>query len=91
MKKRAAKGETIVTGIVTPAAWDESFNVTSVKISASGEKDYLVDQQGKGNELIRCVREHLKVRGRVAQDAAGHRIITVEEFEKVEGEASAEG
>jgi len=84
MKKKPGRGESIVSGIVTPSAWDENYNVISVKISASGEKEYLIDTQGKGKELFGCVREHIKVLGKLRHDLEGKRIITVEEFEKVQ-------
>jgi hypothetical protein len=84
MKRRAARGETIVTGIITPSAWDESFNVTSVKISTPGEKEYLIDHQGKGKELFRFVRENLRIRGQVRDDPGGNRVISVEEYERIQ-------
>ena len=83
MKKRAVRGEAVITGIITPSAWDESFNVVGVKISTAGEQEYLIDVEGKGKELFRFVRQHLRIRGRVRDDVTGNRVISVEEYERV--------
>ena len=45
-----------VEGLITPADWDSTGNVTAIKISAPGEIDYFVIRDAIGNQLS----EHLK-------------------------------
>ena len=72
-----------VQGIITPSDWDASFNVIAIKISASGEKEYLVKTNAKGIALMAHTQKMLRVIGRISGDKKGNTIIEVEDFEPV--------
>jgi len=81
MAARTAGGTRTIRGIVTPESWDKDFNVKTVKISTEGEKDYLVTMNRKGEELIRHLRESMKISGRIRKRRDGTQMITVDDFE----------
>lgn len=52
-----------ITGLVTPAEWDEDGNPTEVKICTPGEVDYLVIKNKKSAQLLKHLKEVIKVKG----------------------------
>jgi hypothetical protein len=85
MKNQSAGEKTTIQGIVTPETWDEDFNVSTVKISAADEEDYVVARNRKGEELLRHLRESLRVSGTIRKSKDGTRIIIVNDFRRAGG------
>ena len=83
LRRKEARRQTIITGIVAPCDWDEHHNVIAVEIATPGEEEYLVDNNAKGQELLKCVHEQVKVVGIVKKNKKGNQIITVKEHEIV--------
>lgn len=75
--------ECTIQGIVTASAWDQEYNVVAVKIAVAGEEEFLVEQNPRGRELLAHLREVLSITGRLRDDGAGNKIITVDRFERI--------
>jgi hypothetical protein len=85
MKNQPTGEKTTIRGIVTPETWDEDFNVCTVKICAADEEDYVVARNRKGEELLRHLRESLRVSGTIRRNKDGTQIIIVNEFRRAGG------
>ena len=70
-------------GVILPADWDRKGNVTAVSISATDETEYLVENFGKGSELIRLINQEIAVRGKTWGDGR-FRVIEVTEYRVME-------
>ena len=82
--KRKEKGRRVfLEGIVTPSAWDDQFRIIAVKISASGEKDYLVTGEEKGKELLNLVSQKLKITGDLHESENGNPMVTITSYESI--------
>jgi len=82
MKRKSKKDRAVsLEGIVTPSAWDDQHRITAVKISASGEKEYLVEADKKGAELFRLVSQKLKISGVLHENENGKETVTVKSYE----------
>ena len=68
-----------VKGIVVPANWDTSGNVTSVAIASSDENEYLIEDQGLVEKLKKFLRTEVEVRGTV-QRKSGKKIIDIKHW-----------
>jgi hypothetical protein len=91
MKRRAPEGEvekkrvmggrlTTVGGIVIPIAWDDEGNPLSVAISSPDEKEYLVEQDAKGEELLLLIRQEIVASGVVGKVVRGRKTLAVRSF-----------
>ena len=74
-----------VTGIVSPAGWDERGVVESVCIAADDGKYYYLNFEGRGAELQSLVRKNVMVRGAMSI-RAGQRTIFVADIKKLPDE-----
>lgn len=74
---------TAVKGVILPADWDNKGNVTAVSISATDEAEYLVENYGKGSELIALINKEIAVQGKTWGDGRS-RVIEVMEYSVVE-------
>ncbi|OGQ95992.1 MAG: hypothetical protein A2521_14410 [Deltaproteobacteria bacterium RIFOXYD12_FULL_57_12] len=63
-----------ITGIVIPAAWDETGQVTSVALSTADEKEYILKDAGAGLNLSTMIRQEIEVRGALREEE-GTRVI----------------
>jgi hypothetical protein len=82
-----AKGPSKVTkirGVIVPTSWDEQGNVTGIAISSHDENDYLVDQKGKGSELLLHIRKEVEAAGVVREDE-GKKIVRIRKYTLKEG------
>jgi hypothetical protein len=82
-----AKGPSKVTkirGVIVPTSWDEQGNVTGIAISSHDENDYLVDQKGKGPELLLHIRKEVEAAGVVREDE-GKKIVRIRKYTLKEG------
>jgi len=52
-----------IKGIVIPVDWDEMGNVVAIALSTNDEKEYLIEDKGKGGELKRFLREEIEING----------------------------
>jgi len=59
--------------------WDEQGNVVRIAISSTDEKEYLVDNRGKGNELLAFIRKEVEVSGEIKEEDQ-RKIIKVKKY-----------
>lgn len=80
---RAKKSDSIVKvcGIITPSEWDEENNVTSVNLSMADEREYLVQQDNKGRQLLRFLQKEVEVTGLIEEDPFGKKKIRILSYE----------
>lgn len=80
---RAKKSDSLVkvSGIITASAWDEENNVTSVTLSMADEREYLIQQDNKGRQLLRFLRKEVEVTGLVEEDPFGKGKIQILSYE----------
>ena len=77
-----AKGPSKVTkirGVIIPTAWDDQGNVTGIIISSHDENEYLVDQKGKGTELLPHIRKEVEAAG-VVREEEGKKIVRIRKY-----------
>lgn len=66
-----------ITGIITPAEWDEFDRVTAVKICATDDEDYLVENSETLLGLVQC---SIQASGMISQPKNELRKILVHKF-----------
>jgi hypothetical protein len=79
LKKRAATG-IIAIGVVTPAKWDESDNIIGVSIQTLDEKEYLVESDKIGKELIPLIYNRVEATGQVRQRLDGKLVMRIKSY-----------
>jgi hypothetical protein len=52
-------------GVIIPVEWDENGNVVVIAISTHGEEEYVIEDEGKGEELKALIRQEVEVFGEV--------------------------
>ena len=80
MVRKETSIENTISGIVMPTEWDDYDDVTSVAIQTSDEKEYLVDRNKKGKELLELIEEEVAATGVVREDGDSNYIIKVNEY-----------
>jgi hypothetical protein len=71
-------------GIIVPIDWDEQGNVVAVAFSAHGEDEYVIENQGKGEELKALITQEVEIIGEVRKKN-GKRIVKVTEYKVRKG------
>jgi hypothetical protein len=77
---KAGREAVTVMGIVIPIAWDEDGNPLASTISTPGEREYLVEQDTMGKELLALVRQEIEVVGILGREATGGNTIQVSSY-----------
>ena len=54
---------TIIKGIIIPVDWDKKGKVTGAAIFTPDEDEFLIEKDGKGNELIGLIHKEVEVEG----------------------------
>ena len=68
-----------IRGIITPADWDERGNVIGLAISTFDEKEYLVENNRKGEGLYSFIRKEVEVSG-VLKEMDGKKRIEIKNY-----------
>ena len=68
-----------VKGVILPADWDSKGNVTAVSISAIDETEYLVENYGRGRELMTLINQEVAALGKTWGDGIS-RVIEVTDY-----------
>lgn len=66
-------------GVIIPVEWDENGNVVAIGISTRGEDEYIIENEGKEEELKALIRQEVEVIGEVKR-REGKRTIKVKEY-----------
>lgn len=78
--ERKTNKYTILEGLVIPAEWDDFSNVIAVKISADDEKEYMVENDPLGRELLKHLSERVIVKGLVMRERKYGLSVAVKSF-----------
>jgi hypothetical protein len=63
--------------------WDKKGNVIAVAISTINEEEYVIDNNEKGEEMIKFIQKEVEVRGEVKEDEAGKKRIVVQNYKVI--------
>ena len=74
-------------GVIIPVEWDENGNVVAIAISTHGEDEYVIEDEGKGEELKALIRQEVEVFGEVRR-RDGKRFIKVTKYKVRKGNGS---
>ena len=80
MARKETSIENTISGMVIPIEWDDYDDITRVAIQTSDEKEYLVDRNKKGKELLELIEEEVEATGVVREDGDSNYIIKVNEY-----------
>jgi hypothetical protein len=67
-----------------PAAWDEHGNVKGISINTNYEKEYLVEPNITGNELLKYIHEKVAIKGKIRERLDGRLHISVRSYQTLE-------
>jgi hypothetical protein len=73
-------------GIITAVEWDEDDNVVAIAISTPEEKEYRIEDNPLGAELLELIYESVKVTGTVIENEFGNKSIWVDSYTLVDDE-----
>lgn len=63
MKQKKNLGLFKIQGLIIPVDWDEGGRVLAVAVSTFDEEEYLVEKDGKGDQLLGLLRKEVEVSG----------------------------
>lgn len=69
-----------ISGILTPADWDDSGIVSRVCLEADGEREYLIHDDVTGRKLNSFLRKRVRIEGKVYQQPNGRELLYVQNF-----------
>ncbi len=75
------KKQVELKGILVPESWDSSNKVVRVAICTSGEKEYIIEKNNKGEELLRYSGLKAVIRGILKDKGIKKKSIIVENYE----------
>jgi len=79
MALKKAQSATL-TGIVIPADWNDDQEVVAVALATPDEKEYRIDVNRKGRELLDHLQRQVEVTGPLSEDEKGRRVVTVRRY-----------
>ncbi len=77
------KGKPTIEGIIIPSTWDDDGNVKGISIYANDEKEYLVEQNSSGKELLNHIHEAVEVIGKIRERLDGRLLIGVRSYRTI--------
>jgi hypothetical protein len=69
-----------MTGIIIPTDWNDDQEVVAVALATPDEKEYRIDVNRKGRELLAHLQQQVEVTGPLSEDEKGRRVITVRRY-----------
>jgi hypothetical protein len=79
MERKKNLGLFKIRGLIIPVDWDEGGHVLAVAVSTFDEEEYLVEKDGKGDQLIGLLRKEVEVSGIIGIRDGG-KTITVKKY-----------
>jgi hypothetical protein len=70
-----------ITGIVVAAGWDHNGNVVLISIQGYDEKEYVVQMNRCGEELMEFINRKVNVYGTVSKRLDGKHLIQVDQYD----------
>lgn len=74
-----------IKGVLLPVKWDENGSVQDIALYADDENEYIVVKSTKSKDMIKLLRQQVKLYGTV-QCKKGKHIIDVESYSQEPGE-----
>lgn len=74
-------------GVIIPVEWDENGNVAGIAISTHGEDEYVIEDEGKEEELKALIRQEVEVFGE-ARRRDGKKYVKVTKYKVRKGNGS---
>jgi hypothetical protein len=74
---------TTVSGTVVAEDWDQNDNIVEVAIETSDGEEYLVEHNGRANELLGLIDQSIVAKGVVGERLDGLMTIKVKRFESL--------
>lgn len=71
---------TVIKGIIVPNKWDGKDNVTSIAISAAGEREYPIEMNGMGKRLTNYISQQVRLEGVIDKNSE---VISVNLFQVI--------
>ena len=81
MKKDLNQQEVTLEGIITVSKWDEDNNIIGVALSTLNERDYHIENNDKGVELLGFITKYVKITGFIEKNNNGHDKIVVKKYQ----------
>ena len=69
-----------LTGIVIPVDWSDDQEVVAVALATADEREYRIDGNRKGRELLGHLQLQVEVTGSLSEDEKGGRVVTVRHY-----------
>lgn len=78
MKRPTTASTRTLVGVITPFAWDENDRVTDVSLSATDDKEYVIEN---GQRFLELVQKPIRATGIIKSGKKFHRAIHIQKFE----------
>ena len=69
-----------LTGIVIPADWNDDQEVIAASLATADEKEYRIDPNRKGKELLDYLQRQVEVTGALGLDEKGRDVIVIKRY-----------
>lgn len=76
------KEEILIRGIISPAEWDDSDNVTSIVVLTDDDEEYYISSSAHEEEMLDLIDEEVEVRGSL-REHKGDKFIDVTSFKMI--------
>ncbi|MGD8258953.1 MAG: hypothetical protein PVH56_15405 [Desulfobacterales bacterium] len=77
------RSKPLIEGVVIPSSWDENGIITGVSLHTSDEKEYQVQLNGLGLELLELVQHKVEATGKIRERLDGSRQIILNSYRKL--------
>ena len=80
LKKRS---KLFIEGVVIPASWAENGLTMGVSLHTSDEKQYLIQLNKLGKELLDLLHHKVEVTGKIRERLDGSKLIVITSYRKI--------
>lgn len=77
------RSKPLIEGVVIPSSWDENGIIIGVSLHTSDEKEYQVQLNGLGHELLDLVQHKVEATGKIRERLDGSRQIILSSYRKL--------
>jgi len=80
VKKNKDRPISILRGVVLPSRWDKDGKVMRISLNTQDENEYIIENSGRGEELLNYLRELIEIEGKVLQQNSGALYVKVNDY-----------
>lgn len=77
------RSKPLIEGVVIPASWDENGIIIGVSLHTFDEKEYRVELNGLGQELLDLVHHKVEATGKIRERLDGSKQIVVSSYHTI--------